>query len=146
MSDETFKNYYNILEVETTATEAEIKKAYRKLSLKWHPDRLGQPDHLARTKEEAEAKFKEIGEAYAILGDPVKKQRYDSGVDLEGINGATNFDVDPNLFFQMFMGADMPNMGGSRGFHGPSPFGFSSQSFPRQRSSHNHGTHQFHFW
>jgi DnaJ family protein C protein 7 len=130
------KDYYKILGVSKDASESEIKKAYRKLALQHHPDKnCGDSD--------AEKKFKEIGEAYAILGDPAKKQRYDSGVDLEGINGPTGFDVDPNLFFQMFMGADMPNMGGSRGFHG-SPFG----SFPRQRSSyhshHNHG-HQFHF-
>ncbi|RIA95593.1 hypothetical protein C1645_802943 [Glomus cerebriforme] len=138
------KDYYKILGVSKDASEIEIKKAYRKLALQHHPDKnCGDSD--------AEIKFKEIGEAYAILGDPGKKQRYDSGVDLDGLNGPTNFDVDPNLFFQMFMGADMPNMGGSRGFHGgPPPFGsFSSQSFPRQRSSgyhsHNHGTHQFHF-
>jgi DnaJ family protein C protein 7 len=132
------KDYYKILEISKDASESEIKKAYRKLALQHHPDKnCGDSD--------AEIKFKEIGEAYAILGDPVKKQRYDSGVDLDGLNGgAPDFDVDPNLFFQMFMGGDIPNMGGARGFHG-SPFG----GFPRQRSSgyhsHNHGTHQFHF-
>lgn len=138
------KDYYKILGVSKDASESEIKKAYRKLALQHHPDKnCGDTD--------AEIKFKEIGEAYAILGDPAKKQRYDSGVDLDGINGQTNFDVDPNLFFQMFMGAEMPNMGGSRGGHG-FPFGsFSSQGFPRQRSSFHshshggHGTHQFHF-
>ncbi|GBC09964.1 hypothetical protein RclHR1_09230011 [Rhizophagus clarus] len=122
------KDYYKILGVSKDASESEIKKAYRKLALQHHPDKnCGDTD--------AEKKFKEIGEAYAILGDPGKKQRYDSGADLEGMNGV-NFDIDPNLFFQMFMGADMSNMGGSRGFHGS----------PRQRSSyHSHGTHQFHF-
>ena len=130
------KDYYKILEIGKDASESEIKKAYRKLALQHHPDKnCGDSD--------AEVKFKEIGEAYAILGDPAKKQRYDSGVDIDGLNGPSDFDVDPNLFFQMFMG----DMGGSRGFHG-APFGGGfPQSFPRQRSSyhsHNHGTH-FHF-
>jgi len=140
------KDYYRILEVSKDASDIEIKKAYRKLALQHHPDKnCGDTD--------AEIKFKEIGEAYAILGDPAKKQRYDSGVDIDGINGASDFEVDPSLFFQMFMGGDIPNMGGgSRGFGGTSfhgsPFG---GGFPRQRSSgyhshsHNNGRSSFHF-
>lgn len=65
----TTKDLYDILGVKKTATAAEIKSAYRKLALKWHPDR--------NKEKEAEQKFKEIGEAYEILSDPQKRTRYD---------------------------------------------------------------------
>lgn len=65
------KDLYAILGVSRSATVVEIKKAYRKLSMKWHPDR--NPDN----REEAEAKFKEISKAYEILSNPEKKQTYD---------------------------------------------------------------------
>jgi len=59
----TGKNYYEMLEVTKTATEADIKKAYRRLALKWHPDK--NPDN----QKEAEIRFKEISEAYEVLSD-----------------------------------------------------------------------------
>ncbi len=65
------KNYYKILGIEKTADEGEIKKAYRKKAIEWHPDK-----HNTESEEEvkkAEAMFKDIGEAYAILSDPQKK-------------------------------------------------------------------------
>lgn len=65
-----YKDYYEILGVKRGATEAEIKSAYRKLARKYHPD-------VNKTKE-AEAKFKDINEAYEVLGDKQKRQRYDS--------------------------------------------------------------------
>ena len=65
------KDYYQILEVPRNSTNDEIKKAYRKLAMQYHPDR--NPG-----KEEwANGKFKEINEAYAILGDPEKRSQYD---------------------------------------------------------------------
>jgi DnaJ-class molecular chaperone len=64
------KNYYDILHVPETATEDEIKKAYRKLAKEFHPDR-----HPGES--EAEAKFKEVGEAYEVLKDPEKRRKYD---------------------------------------------------------------------
>ena len=63
-------NFYAILEIEKTATKEEIKKAYRKLAMKYHPDRN-------KGDKEAEAKFKEVNEAYQTLSDDKKRQQYD---------------------------------------------------------------------
>ncbi len=65
------KDYYEILGVSKSASDDELKKAYRKLAKKWHPD--ANPDN----KEEAEKKFKEIGEAYEVLSNPEKRKMYD---------------------------------------------------------------------
>ena len=65
-----YKDYYETLGVKRDATEAEIKSAFRKLARKYHPD-------VNKTKE-AESKFKDINEAYEVLGDKQKRQRYDS--------------------------------------------------------------------
>ena len=66
------KDYYKILGVSENAGPDEIKKAYRHLALKFHPDRN------AANKKEAEERFKEISEAYYILGDPERKKQYDA--------------------------------------------------------------------
>lgn len=66
----TYKDYYKILGIEKTATADEIKKAYRKLAVKYHPDK--NPNNKV-----AEEKFKEINEANEVLGDPVKRKKYD---------------------------------------------------------------------
>ena len=65
------KDFYNILWVDKTATNDEIKKAYRKLAMKYHPDRNKQD-------KEAEKKFKEVNEAYSILSDTQKRKQYDT--------------------------------------------------------------------
>ncbi len=67
----TKRDYYEILEVSKDVNDADLKKAYRKMALKYHPDR--NPDN-----KEAEAKFKEAAEAYEVLSDPEKRKRYDS--------------------------------------------------------------------
>ena len=67
------KNYYEILKVSKNATYEEIKEAYRKLVLKYHPDKV-PPEK----KKEAEEKFKEISEAYEVLSDPEKRKLYDT--------------------------------------------------------------------
>src|SRR5438034_11833874 len=65
-----FKDYYKSLGVERTASEEEIRKAFRKLARQYHPD-------VAKDKKSAEEKFKEINEAYEVLGDPEKRKHYD---------------------------------------------------------------------
>ena len=65
-----YKDYYKVLGVDRAASDEEIKKTYRKLALKYHPDK--NPDN-----PEAEAKFKDINEAYEVLGDTKKRAKYD---------------------------------------------------------------------
>ena len=69
------KNYYNTLGIERHSSEEEVRKAYRKLALKYHPDKNKQPG--------AEERFKEIAEAYEVLSDPEKR----AGFDLYGESG-----------------------------------------------------------
>ncbi|XP_034107523.1 dnaJ homolog subfamily B member 6 isoform X2 [Drosophila albomicans] len=64
-------DYYKVLDVARTATDSEVKKAYRKLALKWHPDK--NPDNL----EEANKRFRELSEAYEVLSDEKKRRIYD---------------------------------------------------------------------
>jgi curved DNA-binding protein len=65
-----YKDYYETLGVSRTASQADIKKSFRKLAREHHPD-------VAKNKKQAEEKFKEINEAYEVLGDPVKRKKYD---------------------------------------------------------------------
>jgi len=91
------KDYYNILGVDKGASEAEIKKAYHKLAIKWHPDKNSSP--------EAEEKFKEIAEAYEVLANPSKRRQYDMGEP----SWATDFTFhNPRDIFKEFFGGKDP--------------------------------------
>ena len=99
------KSYYEILGVDTNATDDEIKKAYRKLALKYHPDRLVNKSE--DEKKEAEAKFKEISEAYDVLSNPEKRRKYDNG-------GSTDWEEFVNGFNPFSGMGDFFNMGGHK--------------------------------
>ena len=77
------RDYYEVLEVPKTATADEIKKAYRKKAIQYHPDK--NPGN-----KEAEEKFKEAAEAYSVLSDPDKRAKYDQ-FGFDGLNGASGF-------------------------------------------------------
>ena len=116
------RDYYEVLGVSKDASADEIKKSYRKIAIKYHPDR--NPGD-----KEAEEKFKEAAEAYSVLSDPQKRQQYDQfgfdgpnmGGGFGGFGGADGFTMDD--IFSMF--GDI--FGGRGGFGGFSGFGGGGQ-------------------
>ena len=122
------KDYYEILGVAKSASLAEIKKAYRSLALRYHPDRVAEAE-----KKKAEERFKEISEAYGVLSDPQKRQTYDQfghqGID----QNYTSEDI--------FRGADFSSIFESAGlgdilgrmFGGEFEFGGGGRSSRRSR-------------
>jgi len=131
-----YKDYYKVLEIERTASQDDIKRAYRKLVRKYHPD-----VNTGRDAAEAERKFKEVGEAYEVLQDPEKRAAYDQlgtnwkegqsfkpppnwdeGFEFSG-GGYTDADANDfgSFFDELFarQGRPSPNMRPGRGFNAP---------------------------
>ena len=110
------RDYYEVLGVSKGASEQEIKKAYKKMAIKYHPDR--NPGD-----KEAEEKFKEAAEAYDVLHDPQKRQRYDQ-FGHEGLSGAGGFGGGAGMnmddIFSMFGDIFGGGFGGFGGFGGRS--------------------------
>ncbi|HEY7802986.1 MAG TPA: DnaJ domain-containing protein, partial [Orrella sp.] len=116
------RDYYEVLGIAKNASDDEIKKAYRKLAMKWHPDR--NPD-----SKEAEDKFKAAKEAYEVLTDPQKRAAYDrfghAGVDPNaaggmggGAGGAAFADAFGDIFGEIFGGARRGGGGGPQVYRG----------------------------
>ena len=142
-----YKDYYETLGIKRDATDSEIKSAYRKLARKYHPD-------VNKTKE-AEEKFKDINEAYEVLGDKQKRKRYDSlgsgwqggadytpppGFENFGFNfnqaGAQSFDFGGGGFSDFFSSlfGDMMS-GNASGKHGGfEGFDFTNTNFSKQKT------------
>lgn len=123
------RDYYEVLGVDKNASANEIKKAYRKLAIQYHPDK--QHDKTDAEKKEAEEKFKEAAEAYSVLSDADKKARYDQ-FGHEGLGGAGGFSgagMDMNDIFSMF--GDI--FGGRGGFGGFGGFGGGSSNAAPQK-------------
>ncbi|MDY6824614.1 MAG: J domain-containing protein [Thermodesulfobacteriota bacterium] len=129
-------DYYNILGVDRNASDDEIKKAYRKLAMKYHPD------HSKGDKKEAEEKFKKISEAYAVLKDKEKRKQYDQFGESGFHQRYSQEDIFKNFDFSDilkefgFGGGNFFTGGGGRGggrggvrfsFDGGSPFGGGRQ-------------------
>ena len=81
------RDYYETLGIERTASDDEIKKAFRKLARQHHPDLHASPEH----KKTAEEKFKEINEAYEVISDQGKRRQYDTFGHAGGPQGAEGF-------------------------------------------------------
>jgi len=125
-----FKDYYATLGVERSATQDEIKRAYRKLARKYHPDVSKEPD--------AEARFKEVAEAYEALSDTEKRAAYDdvgrryregqefrpppgwdSGFEFSGRDAGPGEEMDFSDFFESLFGRHARGMHGGQGMHAP---------------------------
>jgi len=121
------KNYYEILGLTKSASEEDIRKAYRKMALKFHPDKNKEAD--------AEEKFKAIAEAYEVLSDKQKRDAFDSFGDKGVRNGAGHFkraSADPFDLFKTF-------------FHGSDPFNsLFGDSFGSSFHQHHHAHHLHH--
>ena len=149
------RDYYQILGINRNATAAEIKKAYRKLALKYHPDRNSESE---QTKKVAQRKFQDVSDAYSVLSDPKKKEMFDQGIDplnpetasaagpagAEGPHMNMHFSGgDPEEIFKMFFNGN----GGKAFFHSSSTSGNGNDNnfgnFKFFKMGGNKGNHGF---
>ena len=149
------RDYYQILGINRNATQADIKKAYRKLALKYHPDRNSESE---QTKKVAQRKFQDVSDAYSVLSDPKKKEMFDQGVDPLNPETASGAEPagpdgpkmnmhfsggDPDEIFKMFFGG---NNGGGKTFFKTSSSGpdgdFGNFKFFKMGGNGN-GSHGF---
>ncbi|MDD5140374.1 MAG: DnaJ domain-containing protein [Verrucomicrobiales bacterium] len=100
------RDYYEVIGVPRNADEQQIKRAFRELALKYHPDRNPEPG--------AEEKFKEIAEAYAVLSDPNKRADYDAG-GFAGVAGYSAEDLFGGINFDEILGGRSFGLGGGGG-------------------------------
>jgi molecular chaperone DnaJ len=123
----TKKDYYEVLGVARTASGEEIKRAYRRLAMKYHPDRAD-----ANGKAESEAMFKECAEAYEVLSDDTKRRRYDQ-FGHSGVGGQHDFtSMDIGDIFSMFGLDEMFGGGRGRGAQGRNRAGQKGQDLEIQ--------------
>ena len=137
----TKRDYYDILGVTKSSSSSDLKSAYRKLALKWHPDKNKEPG--------AEAKFKEINEAYEVLSNPDKKAKYDQfghaafdpSAGFGGGQGGQSYRQGPFTYTYSTGGGFEDMFGGQQGFNDPfnifesffggqNPFGSQFQQKP----------------
>ncbi|MCD6422612.1 MAG: molecular chaperone DnaJ [Elusimicrobia bacterium] len=127
----TKRDYYEILGVSRNASIDEIKSAYRRLALKYHPDRVPE-----NQKKEAEEKFKEISEAYAVLSDPEKRANYDrfghAGIDQQYTAEDIFRSADFSEFSDIFGGTSFADLFSE--FFGGSIFGRRERRSPHRGS------------
>jgi len=107
------RDLYSILEISKDASEQDIKKAYRKLTLQYHPDRNNSSD--------AEEKIRKINEAYEVLGDKQKRMLYDSDANQFGFHFSEGQRVDINNIFNMFFNGGIPHQSGFHVFRNGVP-------------------------
>ncbi|XP_034885778.1 dnaJ homolog subfamily B member 6 isoform X3 [Mirounga leonina] len=138
-------DYYEVLGVQRHASAEDIKKAYRKLALKWHPDK--NPEN----KEEAERKFKQVAEAYEVLSDAKKRDIYDR-YGKEGLNGGGGGGIHFDTPFDFGFTFRNPDEVFREFFGGRDPFSFDFFEDPFEdffgsrrgtRGSRNRGTGSF---
>jgi DnaJ-class molecular chaperone len=103
------KNYYAVLEVNRNAISEDIRKGFRRLAIQYHPD------HNPENAAEAEAKFKDINEAYSILGDDIKRWQYDHLITLPSDSGNA---ISAEDIFRRFAGGGFSRSAGSPKFWG----------------------------
>lgn len=101
------EDFYQVLQIQKEASDDEIKKAYKKLALKCHPDKGGEPEM-----------FKKVSEAYSVLSDPEKRKVYDT-YGHEGLEGGDGMPDPTDIFANIFGGGGFPPGFGFPGFAGP---------------------------